>query len=226
MQTNLFTNTTNNSAANQTSVGTNPLSTGSDTSLMFTKLLVAQVQNQDPLSPNDPAAFVSQLTQLSQTEALQKLSTLTSTNATVLQGMQALSLGAQVGSDLTVSADTVSISETPARGSFTLASPSTATTLVLTGVDGVEHKVSLGMRAAGNVPFVLDPAALGLPYGDYKMRVETSTKETPPMELSGRLNSVRLGSGGAVVLNIAGVGEVSPSAISAFNGKSAVASTN
>jgi flagellar basal-body rod modification protein FlgD len=225
MQTNLFTNSST-SGANQTSVGTNPLATGSETSLMFTKLLVAQVQNQDPLSPNDPAAFVSQLTQLSQTEALQKLSNLTSTNANVLQGMQALSLGAQVGSDLTVSAETVSISQTPARGNFTLESPSTATTLVLTGVDGVEHKVSLGMRAAGNVPFVLDPAALGLPYGDYKMRVETSTKETPPMELTGRLNSVRLGSGGAVVLNISGVGEVSPSAISAFNGKSTVASTN
>ncbi len=42
MQTNLFTNT-NTSAANQTSVGTNPLATGSETSLMFTKLLVAQV---------------------------------------------------------------------------------------------------------------------------------------------------------------------------------------
>lgn len=224
MQTNLFTNT-NTSAANQTSVGTNPLATGTETSLMFTKLLVAQVQNQDPLSPNDPAAFVSQLTQLSQTEALQKLSTLTSTNATVLQGMQALSLGAQVGSDLTVNAENVTLGATPARGGFTLGSPTTSTTLVLTGVDGVEHKVSLGMQAAGHVPFVLDPAALGLPYGDYKMRVETSTKENPPLELTGRLNSVRLGSGGAVLLNVAGVGEVSPSAISAFNGKTTVAST-
>jgi flagellar basal-body rod modification protein FlgD len=225
METNLFTNVSA-SAANQTSVGTNPLSTGSDTSQMFTKLLVAQVRNQDPLSPNDPAAFVSQLTQLSQTEALQKLSTLTSTNATVLQGMQALSLGAQVGSDLTVSADTVTLSETPARGSFTLASPSTTTTLVLTGVDGVAHKVSMGMQAAGNVPFVIDPAALGLPYGDYKMSVETSTKENPPMSLTGRLNKVSLGAGGAVLLNIAGVGDVAPTAISAFNGKTTVASTN
>ncbi len=226
MQTNLFPGNANTGAANQTSVGTNPLNSGTETSLMFTKLLVAQVRNQDPLSPNDPAAFVSQLTQLSQTEALQKLSSLTSANATVLQGMQALSLGAQVGSDLTVSSERVTLGGTPSRGSFTLESPSTATTLVLTGVDGVEHKVSLGMKSAGNVPFVLDPAALGLPYGDYKMRVETSTKESPPLELTGRLNSVRLGSGGAVVLNIAGVGEVTPSAISAFNGKSTVASTN
>ena len=67
MQTNLFPGNASNSAANQTSVGTNPLNSGTDTSRMFTKLLVAQVRNQDPLSPNDPAAFVSQLTQLSQT---------------------------------------------------------------------------------------------------------------------------------------------------------------
>jgi flagellar basal-body rod modification protein FlgD len=72
----------------------------SETSDMFTKLLVAQIQNQDPLSPTDPAQFVQQLTQLSQTEALQNLSNLTSANASVLQSMQVLALGAQVGSDV------------------------------------------------------------------------------------------------------------------------------
>lgn len=217
MQTSLFTN---NSTANSTSVGTNPLASGSETSLMFTKLLVAQVQNQDPLAPNDPAAFVSQLTQLSQTEALSKLSSLTSANANVLQGMQALSLGAQVGNNLTVSASEVQL-EGKVDGQFTLSASSNKTTLVLTGIDGVEHKVSMGSLGAGTVPFALDPAALGLPYGHYTMRVETSTQEQPPMELVGRLNSVRLGAGGAVLLNVAGVGEVAPSAISAFNGKSA-----
>jgi flagellar basal-body rod modification protein FlgD len=36
----------------------------------FLKMLVAQVQNQDPLSPQDPIEFVSQLTQFSQLETL------------------------------------------------------------------------------------------------------------------------------------------------------------
>lgn len=36
----------------------------------FLKLLVAQVQNQDPLSPQDPIEFVSQLAQFSQLETL------------------------------------------------------------------------------------------------------------------------------------------------------------
>ncbi|RZI59199.1 MAG: hypothetical protein EOP37_12495, partial [Rubrivivax sp.] len=43
------------------------------TSSLFTTLLVAQIKNQDPLSPQDPSQFVSQLTQLSQVESMQKL---------------------------------------------------------------------------------------------------------------------------------------------------------
>ncbi|HEY1228830.1 MAG TPA: flagellar hook capping FlgD N-terminal domain-containing protein, partial [Ramlibacter sp.] len=65
---------------------------------MFTKLLVAQIQNQDPLTPQDPTTFVNQLSQLSQTEALQNLSQLSSANASILQSMQTLAMGSQVGS--------------------------------------------------------------------------------------------------------------------------------
>jgi flagellar basal-body rod modification protein FlgD len=35
---------------------------------MFLQLLVAQIQNQDPTSPQDPAQFVAQLAQFSQLE--------------------------------------------------------------------------------------------------------------------------------------------------------------
>jgi Flagellar hook capping protein - N-terminal region len=41
----------------------------------FLKLLVTQVQNQDPLSPQDPIEFVSQLTQFSQLETLLSMRT-------------------------------------------------------------------------------------------------------------------------------------------------------
>jgi flagellar basal-body rod modification protein FlgD len=41
----------------------------------FLKLLVAQMQNQDPLSPQDPIQFVSQLAQFSQLETLLSMRT-------------------------------------------------------------------------------------------------------------------------------------------------------
>lgn len=216
MQTNFFPNT----SPTQTG-GTNPLTSGSETSQMFTKLLVAQIQNQDPLSPTDPAQFINQLTQLSQTEALQSVSNLTSANASILQSMQVLALGAQVGSDVQVTATEVKLESSKVKGEVTLAASSSKTTLVLTGLDGREHKVELGSQSSGAVPFALDPQAMGLPPGSYKMRVETSSKEEASVDLIGRLNSVRLGSGGAVVLNVANVGETTPAAITAFNGKAA-----
>jgi flagellar basal-body rod modification protein FlgD len=222
MQTNFFSNTT----AGAGTTSSNPLTNGSETSTMFTKLLVAQIQNQDPLAPSDPSQFINQLTQLSQTEALQNVGNLTSANASILQSMQVLALGAQVGSDVQVSATTVLLDTAKVNGEITLSSNSSKTTLVLTGLDGREHKVELGSQSSGAVPFALDPSALGLPNGEYKMRVETSSKEDPSIDLKGRLNSVRLGSGGAVVLNVSNVGETSPAAITAFNGKAAAASSS
>lgn len=39
----------------------------------FLKLLVAQIQNQDPTSPTDPTQFVGQLTQYSELEQLMQI---------------------------------------------------------------------------------------------------------------------------------------------------------
>ena len=73
METNLFTNAAGAGAASTGANAAPAANTMSDSKEMFTKLLVAQIQNQDPLEPSDPSQFVQQLTQLSQTEAMQNL---------------------------------------------------------------------------------------------------------------------------------------------------------
>ncbi|MES2741525.1 MAG: flagellar hook capping FlgD N-terminal domain-containing protein [Pseudomonadota bacterium] len=219
MQTNLF----NASGAGAANAGANSqaiASQNSATSDMFTKLLVAQIKNQDPLAPTDPSQFVNQLTQLSQTESLQNMATLTSNNASVLQSLQVLALGAQVGSDLMVNTDRVQLDRATVSGSIALGASSSKTTLVLTGADGQKHNMSLGSLSAGSVPFSLDPGALGLPPGSYSMAVETSSAERPSVDIAGTLGSVRLSSSGGIVLQVANVGEVTPAAVTAFNGKS------
>lgn len=50
--------------------GTNTVEEAQDSKQMFLKLLVAQIQNQNPLSPADPAEFLGQLTQYSMLEQL------------------------------------------------------------------------------------------------------------------------------------------------------------
>lgn len=193
----------------------------SDTSDMFTKLLVAQIQNQDPLSPTDPSQFVNQLATLSQTEALSTVSTLTSANNSVLQSLQVLALGAQVGADVSVTSPTVTLGTDKVNASVALSAASTATQLVLTGADGVKHQIDLGSQAIGTVPVAIDPVALGLAPGSYKVAVVTSSGETPGVDIAGKLNSVRLSSTGSIVLNVANVGETTPSAVIGFNGVSA-----
>jgi flagellar basal-body rod modification protein FlgD len=217
MQTNLFSST----AATPASTAASPVSgDASKNSDMFTKLLVAQIRNQDPLAPTDPSQFVNQLSQLSQTEALQKLATLAGANAGAMQSLQVLGLGSQVGSDVMVASDSVNLDSGKVEGQFTLSGATTNTTLVLTGADGQPHPVALGVQSGGTVPFTLDPHALGLPPGRYAMRVEAVPPQpAAPISISGKLASVRL-DGGKIVLNVTHVGEVGPGDLSAFNGKS------
>ena len=55
----------NNSAASDTTASTG---TTQVTKNMFLQLLVAQIKNQDPMSPSDGAQFLSQLAQFQQLE--------------------------------------------------------------------------------------------------------------------------------------------------------------
>jgi flagellar basal-body rod modification protein FlgD len=216
MAVSLLNSSSSSSASSGTSITGNTASEASD---MFTKLLVAQIQNQDPLSPTDPADFVQQLTQLSQTESLQNLTTVTSASASVLQSMQVLALGAQVGSN--VMAETTSVTldgSTKVSGQTTLSASSTTTNVVLTGTDGTKYTVKLGTQSPGTIDFTIDPSTLGIPAGTYSIAVSTSSSETPAVDIQGRLNSVKLSSSGSVVLNVSNIGETSTTAITAFNG--------
>lgn len=191
-----------------------------DASELFTKLLVAQIQNQDPLEPTDPSQFVNQLTQLSQVESLQALTRQSAASTSMLQSMQVLALGAQVGSNVRVRSDAVKLDGQAVGGGFTLQSASAQTSLLLTGADGVSHELPLGTQKPGEVSFTIDPAALGLAPGAYALSVKTDTNETPVIEVAGQLGSVKLSASGGVALYVSHVGEVAPESVTQFNGRS------
>jgi flagellar basal-body rod modification protein FlgD len=214
METSLFTNSTSGGATSNAVASQN-----NATQDMFTKLLVAQIRNQDPLAPTDPSQFVNQLTQQAQTEAMQNLSNLTSANASVLQSMQVLALGAQVGSEVMVNTTTVQLDGNKVNGSMALTANSSKTTLTLKDAADKEYTIELGARAVGTVPFTIDPEKLGIPAGTYTMAVTTSNAEKPSVDIAGKLSSVRLSASGTMILNVANLGEVSPGAITGFNGK-------
>ncbi|MGH8853202.1 MAG: flagellar hook capping FlgD N-terminal domain-containing protein [Telluria sp.] len=188
---------------------------------MFTKLLVAQIRNQDPLAPSDPSQFVNQLSQLSQTEALQQLAQTQSASASMLQSLQVLAMGSQVGTELSVETSRVRLGSDTVSGSVQLGGASSATSLILTGVDGQQHRISLPSHDAGALPFSIDPVALGLAPGNYSISAEAADGTKPAVEVTGRLDSVRMSAGGSILLQVAGIGEVDPSSVTGFNGKGA-----
>jgi flagellar basal-body rod modification protein FlgD len=190
---------------------------------MFTKLLVAQIRNQDPLAPSDPTQFVNQLSQLSQTEALQNLARTTSTSTSLLQSLQVLAMGAQVGSEVSVATDTVRLSDQKVSGTVMLGAASAATKLVVTGANGQQQTIDLPAHGAGPLAFSLDPAALQLAPGTYTLQAQAADGSNPSIEVTGRLDSVRMSASGGVLLQVANVGEIEPSAITGFNGKAGTA---
>lgn len=222
MQTSLFTSgqSQNNSAS-----ASNPASNvlGGNTTDLFTKLLVAQIKNQNPLEPSDPSQFVNQLTQLSQMQSLQQLTSQNSANASLLQSMQVLAMGAQVGSQVSVQTSSVQLGNQPVQGSFTLQNATKKAELVLTGSDGIDHSFELGTLSAGEVPFAIDPVKLGLAPGSYGLRVDVANGETPAVEIAGELASVRVSSAGSIALNVANIGEVPATAITRFSGRQTAA---
>lgn len=66
------------SGANTTSVTGNPQDANSATSLEneFISLMVAQIQNQDPLNPLDGTEYVSQLAQFSQVQSTENMASM------------------------------------------------------------------------------------------------------------------------------------------------------
>lgn len=216
--------TTNNFgfASNYSNTGSTPAPAATPVSQnkdMFTKLLVAQIRNQDPLAPSDPATFVNQLSQLSQTEALENMTQTTAASAAMLQSLQVLTMGGQVGSQVSVETGRVELGDAPISGSVRLEGASTLTHVVLTDVAGKQTRIELPPHGIGGQAFTLDPAKLGLPAGKYSIAAEASDGTQPAIEINGRLNSVRLDASGGILMQVAGVGDVEPGWITGFHGK-------
>lgn len=114
----------------------------------FLKLLVTQLQNQDPLNPMDNAEITTQMAQINTVSGIERLNTgLQGLTAQFVQ-MQALQGAALVGRDVTVPGDRLAAVDGGAQGGFALAGPA----------DRVQVEI---LNAAGVVVDTLDLGALG-----------------------------------------------------------------
>jgi len=118
----------------------------------FLKLLVAQMQNQDPLSPMDNAQVTSQMAQINTVTGIDKLNTTVAGLSTQFMQMQAVQGASLVGHDVIVPGNKLDIDATTAvgQGGFQLATPADAVKVeVLSASGSVVQTLNLGAQGAG-----------------------------------------------------------------------------
>ncbi|MBU4684482.1 flagellar hook assembly protein FlgD [Cedecea davisae] len=213
------------STGNDSNVANNG-GTASGMNNLFMQLLVAQIQNQDPLNPTDGTEYVSQLAQLTQVQSMETMSQLMANNSVLMDNLQTLTTGNLVGQKVMVRSDSFTTDGTTSiDGRLTLEHAAGVVTVTVKDSAGTEHKIELGKQEAGQVDFSIDPKELGLSEGKYTVSVVTDAgEEKVPVELGGIVSNVRIPlDGSPTVLNITGLGEVAYNHITQF-GKSAPAS--
>ncbi|HDM8133933.1 TPA: flagellar hook assembly protein FlgD [Vibrio harveyi] len=196
------------------SVSANPSDMNSASSLQneFISLMVAQIQNQDPLNPLDGTEYVGQLAQFSQVQSTENMSKLMKNSMVLLDNMQVLSTAGLVGQTVYVSSNEFELGEGAQNGKIELEHGSNQVTLVVKDQFGQSTKVPLGAHAAGDLEFSINPEELGLKPGKYTVAVEVQDgQKSPKVLLAGTVEQVRIPSSGgsaSALVNVQGVGNV------------------
>ena len=177
---------------------------------LFMTLLVAQIQNQDPLNPTDGTEYVGQLAQMTQVQSMETMSKLMQNNSVLMDNLQVLSTAGLVGQSVMVQTDTIQVEDQEINGRLTLGQSANVVTVTVKDSAGVQHKIELGKQESGSVDFTINPKELGLAPGEYTISVVTDIgEENVPVEIAGTVNNVRIPlEGGSALVNVSGLGEV------------------
>lgn len=188
----------------------------------FLRLLVAQMQNQDPLNPQDGAEFVAQLAQFANLEiGIETNTRLASLESGQVSSSRATMMGL-VGKRVTVDASQISLTGDATEAEFTIDLDDAAAKVdvVVRNENGDEvARIEAGANPAGDIVVDWDGTdanGVALPEGSYSIEVEATNGEDGVIEasisLSGTTTSVEFSEDGGTLLGLGGI-LVSPAAI-------------
>lgn len=181
----------------------------------FLNLLVAQLNNQNPLEPQGNGEFIAQLAQFSTVEGVEKLNASMETILSGYQSSQALQASSLVGRKVIVPVDKAVV-DTSESFKASMVLPATSSNVYVNVYDSagsVVNRINLGEQQAGNVSFIWDGKDSSgelMPPGTYKFEAQaTYGNETKGLYtlLPANVDSVILG-GSELILNLAGIGNV------------------
>ena len=183
----------------------------------FLKLMVTQLNNQDPLDPQDSGAFLGQIAQFSTVTGIQDLQSSFTDFASSIANDQALQAANLVGRKVIVPLESGILSDGGTiQGELSLPASSPDVSIKITDQSGqVVQSINLGSQVAGPVPFVwngLKADGTSAPAGQYSVdaqaRIDGQNFDLDT-QLVADVESVTLGGvGRGLQLNLANQGSV------------------
>jgi flagellar basal-body rod modification protein FlgD len=201
----------------------------------FLELMIAQMNHQDPLSPQDNTEFVAQLAQFSSVEGLERLNKNFEGFTNNFMSNQALQASSLVGTSVSVKTDTTKLMEGGiVSGSAQLDSSTGGVGINIYNDKGsLVAQVPVGDQPRGEMVFRWDGQNMEVngkllkwraeqpaPMGDYRFEVMGNQNGEPQQlstALSANVNSVTMGADGKLTLNLAGIGAVNIADVKQFN---------
>ena len=191
----------------------------------FMELMIAQLKNQNPLEPQDNGEFISQLAQFSSLEEIQSLAGSVDDVASQFRSTQALQASAMVGRTVLAPSNT-GVLGASGEISGNVEVPASTSGLRVSIENGAGERVrqiDLGSQQAGVTGFNWDGKdgnGNSLPPGPYRIVAEASYPDGQQQlgtMVSANVDSVSLGQGGSVTLNLAGMGSIALSDVQQIN---------
>jgi len=191
----------------------------------FFKLMVAQLNNQDPLKPLESDEFLSQVAQFSTVNGIQSIERSMSDLALAMESNQALQASTLVGRDVLVPGNTAALGTgSPVKGAVDLPFSTSELTLDITTPAGeLVRQIELGNHDSGPVQFAwegLRDDGGAAPEGYYRVEARALRDGEPqsvPVLVNARVDSVTVNRNPpATLLNLEGLGPVSMNDVREF----------
>lgn len=166
----------------------------------FLKLLVAQLNNQDPMNPMDNAQMTSQMAQINTVSGIQQLNETMKSMAGQFTSMQVMQGAAMIGHGVMVKSNTLSIDEGKARGAVDLEGNASNLSIQILSPGGqVLDTINLGSKAAGRHSFEWDASSYnGVANPNFKV-VATSGKQSVASTALAQDTITSIGTSGGVM---------------------------